>query len=140
MLAQGRFDMHLWFSIRDWLLSRLQYSELRGVPIDSPEMTLRRRELLERNACARFSFRRWYRELAGVVTTTPEGLRVELGSGGGFLDQFIAGLIKTDVVELPFIDKVCEAERLPFPDHSTGALVMVNVLYHVGDVDTFLRE
>ena len=65
---------------------------------------------------------------------------MEIGSGGGFLDQFIPGLIKTDVVELPFIDKVCEAERLPFPDRSTGALVMVNVLHHVGDVDAFLHE
>ena len=132
--------MNPWFAMRDWLQSRLQYSELRGVPIDSPEMTLRRRELLERNVCARFSFERWYRELAGIVATAPEGLRVELGSGGGFLDQFIAGLIKTDVVELPFIDKVCKAEQLPFPDRSTGALVMVNVLHHVGDVDAFLRE
>jgi SAM-dependent methyltransferase len=132
--------MNLRFVLRDWLLSRLQYSELRGVPVDSPEMTLRRRELLERNVCAHFSFERWYRELAETVTTAPEGLRVELGSGGGFLDQFIGSLIKTDVVELPFIDKVCQAERLPFPDSSTGALVMVNVLHHVGDVDAFLRE
>jgi SAM-dependent methyltransferase len=132
--------MNPWFSIRDWLLERLQYSELRGIPLDSPEMTLRRRELLEHNACARFSFDRWYRELAEIAAAAPEGLRVELGSGGGFLDQYIEGLIKTDVVELPFIDKVSQAERLPFPDSSTGALVMVNVLHHVGDVDAFLRE
>ena len=132
--------MNPWFPIRDWLLAQLQYPELHGVPLDSPEMTLRRRKLLERNACARFSFERWYRELAGIVAAAPEGLRVELGSGGGFLDQFVGGLIKTDVVELPFIDKVCQAERLPFPDSSTGALVMVNVLHHVGDVDAFLRE
>lgn len=133
-------NLHLWFPIRDWLLARLQYAELRGIPIDSPEMTLRRRALLERNKCARFSFERWYRELAMIVSTAPEGWRVELGSGGGFLDQFIPGLIKTDVVELPFIDKVCYAEQLPFPERSVGALVMVNVLHHVGDVDAFFRE
>lgn len=119
---------------------QLQYAELRGVPIDSPEMTVRRRELLQRNACARFSFARWYQELATCVAKAPPGLRVELGSGGGFLDQFIPNLIKTDVIELPFIDKVCCAEQLPFPDGSTGALIMVNVLHHVADIEAFLRE
>lgn len=103
-------------------------------------MTIRRRELVQRNACARFSFERWYRELAGLAINAPEGLRVELGSGGGFLDQFIPNLIKTDVVELPFIDKVCFAEALPFSDASVGALVMVNVLHHVDDVERFFRE
>jgi SAM-dependent methyltransferase len=133
-------NLHLWLSVRDWLFSRLQYAELRGIPIDSPEMTLRRRELVERNKCAHFSFKRWYCELARIVSTAPKGLRVELGSGGGFLDQFIPALIKTDVVELPFIDKVCYAEQLPFPDRSVGALAMVNVLHHIGDVDAFFQE
>jgi len=132
--------MNPWVSIRDSLLTQLQYPELRGVPVDSPEMTLLRRELLDRNACARFSFERWYREIGGIVLTAPDGLRVELGSGGGFLDQFIGSLIKTDVVDFPFIDKVCDAERLPFQDSSLGALVMVNVLHHVPDIEAFLRE
>ena len=133
-------NLNPWFSMRNWLLSRLQYPEARGIPIDSPEMTLRRRALLERNECARFSFERWYRELATVVSTAPEGFRVELGSGGGFLDHFISGLIKTDVVELPFLDNVCYAEQLPYPDRSVGALAMVNVLHHVSNVDAFFRE
>jgi hypothetical protein len=42
-------------------------------------------------------------------------LRVELGSGGGFLDQFVGDLIKTDVVELPFIDSVCQVNDCHFP-------------------------
>ena len=43
--------MNPWFPIRDWLLAQLQYPELHGVTLDSPEMTPRRRKLLERNAC-----------------------------------------------------------------------------------------
>ncbi len=126
--------------MRDWLISRLQYPELRGVPLDSAELTIRRRELVRRNASARFSFERWYREIAGIVERAPEGLRIELGSGGGFLDEFIPDLIKTDVVPLPFVDRVCAAEELPFPDASTGAIVMVNVLHHVADVKRFFAE
>jgi SAM-dependent methyltransferase len=129
-----------WSSIRGWLLSRLQYAELRGVPIDSPETSVVRRELVQRNACARYSFERWYRQLAAAVATAPKGLRVELGSGGGFLDRYIPNLIKTEVVPLPFIDVVCRAESLPFASASTGAIVMVNVLHHIGEVDRFFDE
>ena len=129
-----------WFVVRDWLLSRLQYPELRGVSLDSPEMTIRRRELVQRNVCARFSFERWYHELRALVVSAPEGLRVELGSGGGFMDQFIPNLITTDVVELPFVDRVCYAEELPFPASSVAAVTMVNVLHHVGNVERFLSE
>jgi SAM-dependent methyltransferase len=133
-------SLNAWFLLRDWLLSRLQYAELRGIPIDSPETTLRRRALLERNMCARFSFESWYRELGAAALTAPPGRQVELGSGGGFLDQFIPGLIKTDVVELPFIHTVCFAENLPFSDNSVSVLVMINTLHHVSDVDSFFRE
>lgn len=49
-------------------------------------------------------------------------------------------MIKTDVLELPFLDNVCYAEQLPYPDRSVGALAMVNVLHHVSDVDAFFRE
>jgi len=129
-----------WFSLRDRLLSRLQYPELRGVPLDSAEMTIRRRALVQRNASARFSFERWYTELSRLAAEAPEGLRVELGSGGGFLDQFVPAVIKTDVIELPFVDKVCFAEELPFPNASVGALLMVNVLHHVGNVERFFDE
>ena len=66
--------MNPWFSIRDWLLSRLQYAELRDVPLDSPEMTLCRRELLERNVCASFSFERWYREITRSRRYSPCGV------------------------------------------------------------------
>jgi SAM-dependent methyltransferase len=129
-----------WFHLRDWLLLHLQYAELRGVPLDSPEMTLRRRALAQRNACARFSFERWYRELGAAAATAPEGCHVELGSGSGFLNRFIPGLIKTDVVVLPFIDAVCFAEELPFLEKSVSVLAMINTLHHVGDVNAFFRE
>jgi SAM-dependent methyltransferase len=132
--------MRSWFAIRDRLLARLQYEELRGVPLDSEEMTIRRRNLLQGNAAARFSFERWYRELARIVQEAPSGFRIELGSGSGFLEQFVPELVKTDVLDFPFVDKVCFAERLPFLDRSAGALMMVNVLHHVSDVDAFFSE
>ncbi len=122
--------------LRAWLM----YPELRGLPLDSPELTLRRREVVKKNAAAYFAFAGWYRSLAVWHDRAPAGLRVELGSGGGFLDEFIPGLIKTDVVPLPFIHQVCSAEKLPFDNQSVGALFMVNVFHHITHVRAFLGE
>jgi SAM-dependent methyltransferase len=118
----------------------LEYPEVSDVPLDSPEMTILRRNLVKKNRAAHLSFERWYIELAALAATAPEGQRLELGSGGGFMEEFIPGLVKTDVVSLPFIDSVCRAEQLPFQTGSIGALLMVNVLHHIPDVDVFFRE
>jgi SAM-dependent methyltransferase len=127
-------------SARDWLIRQLQFPELRGLDLDSPEVTIRRRDLVRRNASARYSFERWYSEIAAVVQNAPEGPRVELGSGGGFVEEFIPHLLKTDIVRLPFIDAVCSAERLCFRDSSIGAIILVNVLHHLLNVRCFFAE
>lgn len=123
-----------------WLRRQLEYPNARDVPLDSPEMTILRRTLLEKNRAARLSFDHWYRELAEFSTSAPAGKRIELGSGGGYMEDFIPDLIKTDIIALPFIDYVCRAEQLPFESGSVSVLLMVNVLHHVPDVDTFFRE
>lgn len=126
--------------LKSALLERLKYPELRGLELDAPQTTIRRREVLERNRSARFSFARWYSELADLTHGAPDGLRLELGSGGGFLHQFVPGLLTTDVVELPFVARVCRAESLPFANASVSAIFMVNVLHHVSDPAAFFRE
>ncbi|MBU1908976.1 MAG: class I SAM-dependent methyltransferase [Verrucomicrobia bacterium] len=126
--------------LADWLRWRRMYPELRGLAPDDPQITLRQRDVLQKNRAARFSFGQFYRELAGVAQASPPGLRVEIGSGAGFLEEFIPGLVKTDVVPLPFTHQVCRAEAMPFDDGRVGALFMVNVLHHVRRPGDFFRE
>ena len=74
----------------------------RGMAVDDPALTVRRRELSKTKCGLRLSYRAWYRELERVSEMAPPGTRVELGSGGGFLEEQIAGMLKTDVLPLPF--------------------------------------
>lgn len=113
---------------------------MRGIDLDAPETTALRRDLVMRDPAKRFAFEIWYRMLAQVVQDVPEGKKVELGSGGGFLDEFIPGLIRTDVVDLPFLDGVCFAEDMPYEDGELSAILMVNVLHHIPDSRAFFRE
>ncbi len=112
----------------------------RNLNLDDPETTLRRRDLAMTKKSLNLSYRKWYARLQKIDQTAPPGLRVELGSGGGFLDSAIPNLVKTDVIPLPFLDMVCHAEAMPQADQSVGAIYMVNVLHHICDVERFFAE
>ena len=118
----------------------LEEPRTRGMDLDGLETSIRRRELSKSKRALNLSYINWYRKLAEIDKTAPSGLRVELGSGGGFLEEFIPGLVTTDVLPLPFVQKVCSAEELPFENGTVAAIYMINVLHHVADVERFFAE
>jgi SAM-dependent methyltransferase len=65
---------------------------------------------------------------------------LELGSGPGFLQKYIPGLITSDVMPLPGVQRVVDARRLDFEPASLRGVVMTNVLHHIPDVRQFFRE
>jgi SAM-dependent methyltransferase len=69
-----------------------------------------------------------------------EGDVLELGSGPGFLARYIPGLITSDVLPVPGVDKVVDARRLDFAAGSLRGIVMTNVLHHIPDVGRFFSE
>ncbi len=103
----------------------------RGLAVDDPELTARRRDLAKTKRGLELSYRSWYRELQQVHEQSPPGLRLELGSGGGFLEEHVPGLVRTDLLRLPFVDLICRGEALPFADATVGAIFMINVMHHV---------
>jgi SAM-dependent methyltransferase len=77
-----------------------------------------------------------------ISACIPEGSgRVfELGSGAGFLGQYIPGLIASEVFPCSDIQLVLDARQLPFSSGSLKAIAMVDVLHHVSDIRAFLVE
>jgi SAM-dependent methyltransferase len=65
---------------------------------------------------------------------------VEIGSGGGFIKEVIPAAITTDLHPDPQIDRIMTAERMPFPDSSVAAVLMLNVFHHLSDPRAFLNE
>jgi len=124
----------------EFLFELLAEPVTRGMCVDDPAMTVRRRELSKTKRGLHLSYLAWYRELEEIHSLAPAGARIELGSGGGFMDEHIPGLIKTDVLLLPHLDVLCRAESLPFSDASIGAIFMVNVLHHMNEAGRFLAE
>src|SRR5262249_4673893 len=69
-----------------------------------------------------------------------EGGVLELGSGAGFLEEFIPGLITSDVFPSPGVQRVIDARALPFGAGELKAIVMTDVLHHIARPRGFLRE
>ena len=49
-------------------------------------------------------------------------------------------IITSDIMDLPVVDQVFSAEKLPFEEKSISAIYMINVFHHIPDVRAFLKE
>jgi SAM-dependent methyltransferase len=109
------------------------------VDLDDPATTVLRRQILQEKRFLRRVYEEWYRSIADEV---PLGDRpvLELGSGAGFLEQFVPGVITSDIFALPDLSLVLDAHQIPFRTDSLRAIVMVDVLHHLSDVRRFFQE
>jgi SAM-dependent methyltransferase len=117
----------------------LAHPATRDLGIDDPRTTERRRAIIQGNRFLWRIYDEWYRSIAACIPEGPGGV-LELGSGAGFLAQYIPGLITSEVFLCPQIQLVLEGERLPFSSGSLKAIAMVDVLHHVPDSRGFLAE
>lgn len=111
----------------------------RDLDIDDPRTTEVRRSIVRTKPFLRRIYAEWYGILASRLPPGP-GLLVEIGSGGGFMRDFVPALVTTDVFPCEGIDLVVDARRLPFEDSSVRGILMTNVLHHVPEPTRFLGE
>lgn len=111
-----------------------------GLDIDSPKTTDLRIEIVQRKAFLRQLYSEWYRTLRDASGDWPAGVRVELGSGPGFLKEFCPEVVTSEVVKMGRVDIVFSAERMPFGDQSLAGVYLVNVLHHLRRPAQFLSE
>ncbi len=121
------------------VLSRwLQHPLTRDLELDDPRTTELRHRIVQEKKFLRRIYEEWY----GLLVAHLSGLDdiLELGSGAGFLKDFIPSLITSDVFETPGVDRVVDARRLPFQDDSLDAIVMIDVFHHLPEVNLFFEE
>jgi len=121
------------------LRSMLAYPLTRGLDIDSPATTALRRRIVREKSFLRNLYEEWYRLIDTALPSTDGGV-LELGSGAGFLDEFIDGLITSEVFPTPGARVVLDGKRLPFPGSSLRAIVMTDVFHHIAAPRAFLWE
>mgnify|MGYP006430098977 CR=1 FL=1 len=108
--------------------------------LNDPETTIRARKIIRDNELLRYFYDQNYQFFKDVFTDVPGGLKLELGSGAGYIRDVIPECITSDVLELPFIDRTIDATHLPFRDQEVAGICMIDVFHHIPDVGQFLKE
>jgi SAM-dependent methyltransferase len=122
------------------LISKLlTRAETRGLDLDDPRTTGLRRQIIASNRFLWRIYDEWYRMISSSVPSG-EGKALELGSGAGFLGEYVPGLIASEVFSCPGINVVLDAQRMPFRSGSLKAIALLDVFHHIPDSRSFLRE
>jgi SAM-dependent methyltransferase len=117
----------------------LSHPLTRGLSIDDPRSTELRRRIIDQKPFLRKIYIEWYRAIAAAIAQGPEPV-LEIGSGAGFLDQFIPGLITSEIFPCPGVKMILDGRCIPFADASLRAIVMTNVLHHISQPRRFFSE
>jgi SAM-dependent methyltransferase len=121
------------------MLKFLAHPLTRNLDVDDPKTTDLRREIIKAKPFLKAIYEDWY---SAIVSSLPpvEGPVLEIGSGAGFLQEFIPGLITSEVFRCGNARVVLDGTRLPFRDGSLRAIVMTDVLHHIPDCRAFFNE
>ena len=72
----------------------------RGMDIDDPRTTQLRLRIVRSKRFLRKIYEEWYRDIVAALPPC-DGQVLELGSGAGFLSEFIPGLITSEIFKTP---------------------------------------
>ena len=117
----------------------LEHPYTRGLPLDSPATTIARRRIIREKAFLKKIYTEWYMLIVEALPTTGKPV-LELGSGAGFLHEFVPGLLTSEITLIPRISLALDATDLPFKADSLGSVVMVDVLHHIPQPRSFFAE
>src|SRR5262245_49503778 len=123
----------------EMLNSWIQHPLARGLDLDAPETTHRRRQIIRQKPLLRDIYMDWYAGIAACLPKGP-GRVLELGSGAGFLNEFVSDLVSSDIMLCPGVRLVLDGANLPLADRTLKAIVMTNVLHHLPRPRQFLMD
>jgi|CXWL01.1.fsa_nt_gi ubiquinone/menaquinone biosynthesis C-methylase UbiE len=115
---------------------RLRFLPAQG-GVMSDEILRQHQAVWEQKPILRLLYTEWYRE---IVSWLRPGRTLEVGGGTGNLKEFFPGVVCTDVVRLPWLGAVADAQFLPFKANSLTNIVLFDTLHHIENVRWFFDE
>ncbi|HNV71462.1 MAG TPA: methyltransferase domain-containing protein [Candidatus Ozemobacteraceae bacterium] len=108
--------------------------------LDHPDLTRQRRQIFGTRPVLKAIYTDWYRRLLSQVPAG-DGRILEIGSGGGFLEELCPEVIRSDILPLDHLDvQVHATSGLPFRNASLKAVLALNVFHHLARPRVFLTE
>lgn len=114
---------------------------IKDYDLDDPRATLAHRDIILNKPFLKRLYQNWYDIfIKKSKAINGNGTFLEIGSGGGFLKLVFPEVITSDILDLPHVDMVCNAEELPFENESLTSIMMLNVFHHIPHPYKFLKE
>ena len=107
------------------------------MPTAAPNDPVAYRSLWDRKPALRAVYADIYRH---ILDATVPGPILEIGGGSGNFKTFAPTTVSTDIMSAPWLDVVCDAQRLPFAAGQFANIVMVDVVHHIENPLYFLKE
>lgn len=95
------------------------------------------RDTWKKKAVLRALYSHWY---ATLTKHLKPGRSLEVGGGSGNLKEYIPHVISTDIVQVPWLDIVADAHKIPFINESFMNIVLFDVLHHIENPTIFFTE
>lgn len=108
--------------------------------IDSPQRTESHARIIRGKRFLRKLYTDWYLEFKKTSDKYPEAIKVELGSGGGFIKDVIPDVYTSDILLVNGSDINFSVFAMPFKENSVSVFLMQDVLHHVSDAAAFFKE
>ena len=117
----------------------LQHPLTRGMDLDDPKTTALRKTIIKEKAFLKQIYEEWYC-ISSQYLPSKNGFSLEIGTGAGFLNNYVSNLITSDILPVQGIDIVFDAHHLPFRENSFQTIFLFNVLHHIRDPEVFFQE
>ena len=114
----------------------LAHPDTRGLDVDDPRLTQLRRRIISEKSFLHQIYQEWYRAIAASLPAGDDPV-LEIGSGAGFLHEYIPGLVRSEVFDCPGMDVILNALSLPLSAACLRAIVMTDVLHHLPESRQF---
>lgn len=126
--------------LKSLIQSVLGHPLMKGCDVDSPETTEMRIRLLKEKSFLNKFYQDCYLSIAGSIPENVDGRILELGSGAGFIKDYLPDCLTSEIFRISHIDAVLDGQRLPFRNDSLRSIVMLDVFHHLPRVQLFLED
>lgn len=108
--------------------------------LDAPQISREHKKIIQQKQFLKKLYTEWYQVFTNRTDNLPEGVLLEIGSGGGFIKELNQEIVTSDVIALPEIDMTFSATQIPLKNNSTAGIFMLDVLHHLPDCQQFFNE